>query len=280
MSMRHYLLALLPLLSTTLASAQESDTSPAVGPYVMAQEEKHGDKEYQPEVGQSGKDVIWVPTPDALVKEMLTVAKVTPEDYVVDLGSGDGRIAIAAARDFGAQALGIEYNRKMVALAQRQAAAAGVTDKVRFMEGDIFKTDFSDATVVTMYLLSGLNLRLRPTLLKMDPGTRIVSHAFTMGDWEPDQTIDTDAATGYFWIVPAQVEGRWNFTVDGEQFTAHLQQEYQMLQPGANTPFTEGRLRGTAITLSRKDGAPLQGEVKSDTMAGEGWSAKRVRAAN
>lgn len=190
---------------------------------------KGGDNLYQPQVGQSGKDVVWVPTGDELVTKMLQTAKVTKEDLVYDLGAGDGKIAIAAAREFGARAVGIEYNPDMAALAQRNAERAGVADRVRIIRGDIFKEDFSKATVITMYLLPDLNLRLRPTLLKLKPGTRLATNSFTMGDWEPDQVISTSGNTGYYWVVPAQVEGRWNLNgMDGNaSVRLDLQQRYQ-----------------------------------------------------
>jgi SAM-dependent methyltransferase len=168
-----------------------------------------GDSLYQPDVGQSGKDVIWVPTNDELVKMMLDVAKVKPTDVVYDLGAGDGKIAIAAARDYGARAVGIEYNRDMAALAQRNADRSGVAGKVKIINGDIFVEDFSEATVVTLYLLPNLNLKLRPTLLDMKPGTRVVSNSFNMGDWEPDQRLGSNYTIGYFWVVPAKVGGTW-----------------------------------------------------------------------
>jgi len=190
---------------------------------------KGGDNLYEPQVGQSGKDVVWVPTGDELVTKMLQTAKVTKEDLVYDLGAGDGKIAIAAAREFGARAVGIEYNPDMAALAQRNAERAGVADRVRIIRGDIFKEDFSKATVITMYLLPDLNLRLRPTLLKLKPGTRLATNSFTMGDWEPDQVINTSGNTGYYWVVPAQVEGRWNLNgMDGNaSVRLDLQQRYQ-----------------------------------------------------
>jgi SAM-dependent methyltransferase len=168
-----------------------------------------GDSLYQPDVGQSGKDVIWVPTNDELVKMMLDVAKVKSTDVVYDLGAGDGKIAIAAARDYGARAVGIEYNRDMAALAQRNADRSGVAAKVKIINGDIFVEDFSEATVVTLYLLPNLNLKLRPTLLDMKPGTRVVSNSFNMGDWEPDQRLGSNYTIGYFWVVPAKVGGTW-----------------------------------------------------------------------
>lgn len=166
-----------------------------------------------PRLGQMGKDVMWLPTGDDLVTHMLNVARVTPEDTVVDLGSGDGRIPIAAARQFGARAWGIEYNPGLVDLARRKALQAGVQDQVKFVQGDIFKQDFSSATVVTLYLLEELNERLRPTLLAMRPGTRVLSNTFSMGDWEPDQELRVGKSVGYFWTVPARVQGRWQ--IDG-----------------------------------------------------------------
>jgi SAM-dependent methyltransferase len=239
-----------------------------------------GDEKFQPEVGQAGKDVIWVPTPDSLVKAMLTTAEVKPTDIVVDLGSGDGKIAIAAARDFGARARGIEYNPDMVALARRNAHRAGVTGKATFEQGDIFVTDFTDATVVTMYLLPSLNLKLRDTLLKMKPGTRIVSHAFNLGEWQPEQTISTDQATGYYWIVPAKVAGRWAFEVGAERFATELGQQFQVLTPGRGSPLKDGRVRGTTVSFTRTNGEQLQGEVNGNQILGNGWVATRIKSAS
>jgi SAM-dependent methyltransferase len=241
--------------------------------------QKQGDATFQPEIGQAGKDVIWVPTPDSLVKAMLTVADVEPDDYVVDLGSGDGRIAIAAAKDFGARAQGIEYNPDMVALARRNAQKAGVASKVTFRQADIFETDFSDATVVTMYLLPSLNLKLRDTILKMRPGTRVVSNAFTMGDWEPERTITTDDATGYYWVVPANVAGRWAFEVGTDRFAAELGQQYQKLVIARGGPLTDGQVNGTAISLTRAGGRVLEGVIRGDQMQGGGWVATRIKPA-
>jgi hypothetical protein len=144
---------------------------------------------YVPKRGQMGKDVMWLPTSDDLVFKMLDAAQVGPQDELVDLGAGDGKIPIAAATQFGARAWGIEYNKDLAALAQRNAQRAGVAERVRIVHGDIFKEDFSKATVVTMYLLEELNAQLRPTILAMKPGTRVLSNTFSMGDWEPDQVI-------------------------------------------------------------------------------------------
>ena len=165
---------------------------------------------FQPVPHQAGKDVIWLPTSKSLVDEMLKMAKVTSEDLVYDLGSGDGIIAITAGKNFGARAVGIEFNPKMAEFATQRAKKEGVTDKVKFVNGDIFVEDFSKATVVTMYLLPTLNLRLRPTLLDMPPGTRIVSHAFNMQEWEPDQTSTAGVGSAFMWIVPAKVAGEWD----------------------------------------------------------------------
>ena len=195
-----------------------------------------GDDKYQPQVGQAGKDVVWVPTNNELVNRMLEAAKVTKDDLVFDLGAGDGKIAIAAARNHGARAVGIEFNPEMAALARRNAERAGVSDRVTIINGDIFKEDFTKATVITMYLLPDLNLRLRPMLLKMRPGTRLATNSFTMGDWEPDQVISANSSgfggsTGYFWIVPAQVGGEWNFDgMDNQtRVRVNITQKYQKI---------------------------------------------------
>jgi len=161
------------------------------------------DQAYKPEVGQQGKDVVWVPTPDEVVQRMLQVAKVTPQDKVYDLGAGDGKIAIAAGK-LGATSVGIEYNPDMAKLAQCYVEAENLTAKTRIIQGDVFESNFSDATVVTLYLLPALNLKLLPKLLKdLKPGTRIVSHAFSMGNWKPEQTLDVNGRSVFFWTIPA-----------------------------------------------------------------------------
>jgi len=140
--------------------------------------------QFEPQVGQPGKDVVWVPTGQGLVDKMLDLAKATPQDYIIDLGSGDGRTVIAAAKR-GARALGIEYNPDMVELSKQNAVKAGVTDRATFVKADLFETDFSQATVITMFLLPDINLKLRPKILALKPGTRVVSNTFDMGDWQP-----------------------------------------------------------------------------------------------
>ena len=210
---------------------------------------------YEPVRAQAGKDVIWIPTSQSLVDEMLTMAKVTPKDLVYDLGSGDGIIAVTAGKKFGARAVGIEFNPKMAEFATQRAKKYGVSDKVSFINGDIFVEDFSKATVVTMYLLPALNLRLRPTLLDMPPGTRIVSHAFSMQEWKPDQT--STAGSAYLWIVPAKVAGSWD--IKGLKGTAPgkltLHQSFQqvggtMTVAGVTQPLLGAKLSADKLSFS------------------------------
>jgi hypothetical protein len=223
---------------------------------------------FKPTVGQAGKDVVWVPTPQVLVEKMLDMAKVTPQDYVMDLGSGDGRTVITAAKR-GATAQGIEYNPDMVALSQRNAKEAGVTAKATFTRADLFQTDLSKATVITMFLLPDINLRLRPKILDLKPGTRIVSNTFTMDDWEPDQreTVGGDCTswcTALFWIVPAKVQGAWKLP----NGTLTLTQKYQMVTGTLNgTAITDGRLAGDQIRFSA-GGTQYTGRVSGNTIEG------------
>ena len=231
-----------------------------------------GKGEYQPQVGQEGKDVIWVPTPQVLVDRMLDMAKVTAKDYVIDLGSGDGRTVITAAKR-GAKALGIEYNPDMVELSKRNAAKAGVSDKASFVKADLFEADLSPATVITMFLLPDINLKLRPKILNLKPGTRIVSNSFTMGDWSADDTAVVKEGcvsycTAYLWIVPAKVEGAWQLG-DG---TLNLKQTYQTvsgtLNRGGNAvQIANGKLDGDHITFNAA-GALYTGRVTSSGMEG------------
>lgn len=222
------------------------------------QKPEYGDEVFQPSVGQPGKDVIWVPTPDALVTRMLTAAKVTKDDVVYDLGSGDGKIPIAAAKQFGAKAVGIEYNPDMAELARRNAKRQGVDNMVKIITGDIFKEDFSKATVVTMYLLPDLNLKLRPTILKMKPGTRVASHQFNMGDWDPDEKYSIEFRDAYLWYVPAPVEGTWTFKEESDnsaEGTVSFVQRYQriggMVSVGGKTqPILGAALSGDKLSFS------------------------------
>lgn len=200
---------------------------------------------YEPQLGQEGKDVIWIPTPDEVVAKMLDMAQLARGDRLVDLGSGDGKIAIAAAKR-GAFARGIEYNPDMVEHSKRKAQEAGVA--VELVQGDIFESDFSGADVVTMYLLPTLNERLRPTLLAMRPGTRVVSHSFAMGDWEPDETASSDGRLAYFWRVPAAIAGDWRVRVgNNEGPVLRITQSYQRFQGEARWGERAGALRDTVL---------------------------------
>lgn len=235
-------------------------------------------KEFEPQVGQAGKDVIWVPTQLAMVNRMLDTAKVTPQDYVIDLGSGDGRTVITAAKR-GATAHGIEYNPDMVALSQRNASKEGVTAKATFAKADIFESDFSKASVITMFLLSDINLRLRPKILDMKPGTRVVSNTFDMGDWDADEKFEvkegcSSYCRGFFWIVPAKVEGTWN--AGGSEVT--FKQTYQMVSGTVKTgnviaPITAGRITGDSISFTA-GGTVYKAKIDGSKMEGTAGSAK------
>ncbi|MEW6688293.1 MAG: class I SAM-dependent methyltransferase [Pseudomonadota bacterium] len=248
-------------------------------------------KEYEPQVGQAGKDVIWVPTPDEVVERMLRMAQVTRDDFVVDLGAGDGKIAIAAAKKFGARSMGIEYNPDMAKHAMRNAEKAGVAGRAKIVQGDIFASDFTQATVVTMYLLPALNLKLRPQLLQMRPGTRVVSHSFTMEDWEPDETSSMDGRRAYFWIVPANVMGSWTLEAAGEKRELALEQKFQKIEGSVvagtmHMGLREARLRGFMISFAwvdqagvRRDfsgritGGRMEGSFRADNGTEGRWTA-------
>ena len=240
------------------------------------------DENFKPFSGQAGKDVVWVPTPQALVDTMLDLANVTSSDYVIDLGSGDGRLVITAAKR-GATALGIEYNPDMVEYARRAASNEGVSTKATFENADIFESDFSKATVITLFLMSDLNLRLRPTILDMKPGTRIVSNTFNMNDWEPDHTSrieeESNWRTAHLWIVPAKIDGVWK--MEGGQ--AIITQTFQYFsgtftRGNADTKFT-GKIKGNEISFyveGTEFTGTLSGNTISGTLDGGGsWSATR-----
>jgi SAM-dependent methyltransferase len=256
-------------------------------PFMLAAQNYQPDNGYIPEVGQPGKDVVWVPTPQDLVDTMLSIAGVTPDDFVVDLGSGDGRTVITAAKR-GAYDVGIEFNPDMVELSIKNAEIEGVSDRTKFIVGDLFEYDLSKATVITMFLLPEINLKLRPKLLELKPGTRVVSNTFTMAEWEPDYEVTTEENwnswnTALMWIIPASVEGDWKL---GE-YTLTLNQEFQMvygkLISGAkNINLREGRLRGNEITFRVNDrlytgkvtGDKMEGTVK-ESSGEKKWSATR-----
>ena len=247
--------------------------------------------EYEPSEGQSGKDVIWLPTAQALAEKMLNLAQVTPQDYLIDLGSGDGRIVIAAAKR-GARAHGIEYNPDMVELSKRNAVREGVADKATFVKADLFESNFSAATVITMFLLPEINMKLRPAILDLKPGTRVVSNSFDMEDWKADQAVavgkeegcDSNYCEAFLWIVPAKVEGRWKLS-QGELL---IKQTYQMISGDytsgtGRTPIADGRLSGDQISFrigdalyaGRVTGASMEGIVASGNSTAK-WSARRA----
>jgi hypothetical protein len=276
-------LVLLPIVLTSWLNVACASTTTT--PATNTENPKPVSTAYEPVRGQAGKDVIWIPTPAGLIDKMLTAAKVTSQDRLFDLGAGDGIIAITAARQYGTQSVGIEFNPDMAQFARRKVAEAGMTDKVRIITGDIFQEDFSSATVVTLYLMPHLNLKLRPLLLKMKPGTRVVSHAFTMGDWEPDETMSYQHSQGYFWVVPAQIEGNWVMTgLEGGPMRMSMSQSFQNIggilsRGGQNHAMLGARLRGDEvkfqfITQNRKvhtfsgrvEGRRITGTVVSEYM--------------
>ncbi|MGH7798426.1 MAG: SAM-dependent methyltransferase [Candidatus Binatia bacterium] len=259
----------LALFLTAASAAAHAQTQPA-------------QQGYAPRVGQPGKDVVWVPTPDSLVDKMLDIAKVTPNDYLIDLGSGDGRTVITAAKR-GTRAHGIEYNAEMVELSKRNAAGEGVGDRATFAKADLFESDLSQATVITMFLLPQINLKLRPKILDLKPGTRIVSNSFTMGEWEEDESasVGEDCSgwcTALLWIVPAKVEGNWKLA-DGELV---LKQSFQKISGtirigNRTVPIAAGRLRGDEIYIRTNDNE-YRGQVSGDTISGTSKSGAEWKA--
>jgi len=256
-----------------------------------------GDELYRPRLRQPGKDVMWLPTPDAMVTRMLQAAKTTGDDVVYDLGAGDGRIPIAAAKEFGAKAVGIEYDANLAALAQRSAERAGVGGKVTIIRGDIFTEDFSAASVVTLYLLPDLNQQLRPRLLRMKPGTRIVSHLWDMGEWEADDTIHAGESEAFFWIVPADVAGRWTLSEERSRWEGivEITQRFQRIGGtltirGATQPLLGAYVQGATLgfTFVDTDGgvrsvrARIDGDAFSGSLQFSGHltpiAGRRVRA--
>ena len=243
---------------------------------------------FVPEVGQAGKDVVWVPSPPEMVEKMMDLAQVTPQDFVIDLGSGDGRNVIAAAKR-GARARGVEYNPNMVELSKRLAKEAGVADKAEFVQGDMYEADISKASVMALFLLPSNLLQLRPKFLDLRPGSRIVSNTFSIQDWMPEETVTLDNCsswcTAMLYIVPAKVAGTWRVP----QGDLALTQEFQMVSGtltsgGQSTPVT-GRLRGDQITLSfggqeitaKVNGNAIRGTLRNGSAQSD-WSATRTGA--
>ena len=214
------------------------------------------------------KDVPYVPTPQELVDRMLEMAKVTDKDVVYDLGCGDGRMVVTAAKKYGARGVGVDIDPERIAESNDNAKQAGVTDKVKFIKGDLFQMDFGDATVLTLYLLPSVNEKLRPKILKLKPGTRVVSHAFSMGDWEPDDQDTVEGRTAYFWTVPADVKGTWVATVkDGGQerkMSLNLDQQYQKVTGSAEVDGKKAEIKD----------AKLSGDTLTFALAADGQAAR------
>jgi hypothetical protein len=245
--------------------------------------------DYKPQRGQMGKDVMWLPTSERLAEKMLQMARVVPGDVLVDLGAGDGVIPIHAAKTRGIQAIGIEYNARLAEHARQNAVKAGVADRVQIITGDIFVEDFSQASVVTMYLLPELNQQLRPTLLTMKPGTRIVANSFDMGDWDPDEQFEEGRESALMWVVPAPVQGHWTLQFPERRWamTLQLHQRYQkiggtLMIEGQAQPILGASLRGpelhfvfigpdegTYSVRMQAQGPALKGEVTSYGVAHE-----------
>lgn len=235
----------------------------------------------EPEIGRPGKDVMWVPSPDPLVGTMLELANVSPEDVVMDLGSGDGRTVIAAAQ-LGARAIGVEYDAELVELSRRSAVQAGVAERASFVAEDLFEVDLSSATVITMFLLPELNLKLRPRLLALNPGTRIVSNTWDFDDWTADETVQLDPCPGFctalLWIVPARVAGTWRLP-DG---TLELEQRYQAVTGtletgGIRFEIEAGRLHGAELSFRAGDTSYV-GQVGDGVIEGTAVTGPRTLA--
>jgi methyltransferase family protein len=248
-------LALVTVETPAAAQATTTQNPPATG-------------QYEPKVGQAGKDVVWVPSPETTVEKMLDVAKVTPKDFVVDLGSGDGRNVIAAARR-GARALGVEFNQDLVDLSRRNAEKAGVGDKATFVQGDMYTAEFSQATVMALFLLPTNLLKLRDKFAALEPGTRIVANTFGIEDWTADETVTIEGecmswCTVLLYYVPARVEGTW----ETPQGPLSITQKYQTITGTLGSATIEnGRVRGTEVTFTA-GGAPYTARVSGNTMTG------------
>jgi SAM-dependent methyltransferase len=221
----------------------------------------------RPEFGQASKDSVWVPTPQRMIRRLLQMADTTKDDVVIDLGAGDGRIPIYAAKHFGARGIAVELEENLVRVSREAAAREGVADRVQVIRQDLFEADVSTATVVALYISPGAMQRLRPRLLALRPGTRIVSHQFDLGDWEPDEKIEVEGRKGYLWVVPAAVEGNWRVSIPGQDFQLRLERQHQGLSPsaerdGKTLQVLGARLRGDEIAFSAFD---RDGEARSYT---------------
>lgn len=232
-------------------------------------------------------DVPYVPTPRPVVDQMLELAAPTGEDFLIDLGSGDGRLPITAAERFGTRGLGIDIDPRRIAEARENAGRAGVANKVTFRQENLFETDISDATILTLYLLPSVNIKLRPKILKeLKPGTRVVSHDWDMGDWKPDRKVELGRKTVYMWVVPGSVEGRWQVSdqYGGRDFALALKQRYQEIDgeaeiDGRQVPLENARMEGERITFELRgengETRRYQGRLAEERIEGDDWQAKR-----
>jgi SAM-dependent methyltransferase len=248
-----------------------------------------------PAIGQVSKDSVWVPTPERLIHRLLQLADVTARDTVLDLGSGDGRVPIYAAKYFGARAIGVELEENLIRVSNEAARASGVAHRVRFVRQDLFETDLAQASVITLYISPGVMTRLKPRLLALKPGTRIVSHQFTLDDWEPDESIRSEGRMGYLWVVPGNVAGTWTIDGPGDALRIEITQKYQSLtlrgeRAGKPVAVIGGRLRGNEISFSsfdadgtsrhfrgRVSGSRMDGESERDGTKPLRWRATRAR---
>jgi SAM-dependent methyltransferase len=247
-----------------------------------------------PEIGQPSKDSVWVPTPDRMIHRLLQLADTTEKDVVLDLGSGDGRIPIHAARHFGARGVGVELEKNLIDVARKAATAQGVGHRVQFVQQDLFTYDLSAATVIALYISPGVMEKLKPRFLALKPGTRVASHHFTLGDWEPDEAVRVEGRTGYLWVVPARVQGEWAVSIADGDFRLRVEQDHQQLKTagergGKPLHVIGARLRGTQLRFTSFDpdghGRHFTGEVTGDAMRGESegqgvaarsWTARRL----
>ena len=246
-----------------------------------------------PQIGQVSKNSVWVPTPERMIRRLLQIADTTREDLVMDLGSGDGRLPIYAARHFGTRAIGVELEANLVRLSLEAARAQGVTHLVQFVRQDLFETDLSRADVITLYLSPGAMTLLKPRLMALKPGVRVVSHQFTLEDWEADETIRVEGRTGYLWVVPAPVRGSWRLSIAGDELRLRIEQKFQELstkasRAGRPVNVVGARLRGSELSFTsfdrdgnsrhyrgRVDGARMQGEATGEDGAIVRWTATR-----
>jgi precorrin-6B methylase 2 len=244
-----------------------------------------------PQIGQVSKDSVWVPTPERMIRRLLQMADITKDDVVIDLGSGDGRIPIYAAKHFGARAVGVELEENLVQISRKAAAAQGVASRVQFLQQDLFKADLTAATVVALYISPSVMTRLKPRLLELQPGTRIVSHYFRLDDWEPDESITVEERTGHLWVVPARVDGTWVVKLEKDSFHMRIGRRYQAIsirgeRDGREINVIGARLRGTEIRFTsfdrngdvrhysgRVDGGRMSGISEAD---GRKWAAARM----